>query len=708
MKRELRGRLLRASSIAGLAALTAAVACGRQPLAPGSVIVDDVDIVGAESIDEDRLLEGLATRESPEFLLLEGVVYEYEVLDEALLERDLQRVERFYRARGYHEAKVTAARVIWTADDRVRVEIAVNEGPPVRIGAAARPGMAVQLTGLERLDDAAAIAAIIAASPRPGEIFDEQEYERAKAAMRSILADNGYAFATVSGRVDIDLARHDAQIRIALEPGPKAAFGAIDIEGLERIPEDKVRQNLLIAPGDEYSASALEDARRSLVNLGVFASVRVEADTRAPESRRVPVKFSVRETAPRTLRLGGGARLDALQLSANMTGSWEHRNFLGGLRHLAVEARPGVILFPTRMGNFPELEAPNRFMLQGSLSTRFAQPSFIEGRTRGLLSASLEVRPLLYADTQPDEPLIGFLELGTRAGLERPFLSHQLFITPSLNWQAALPLDYRRLSFGELSPPVESQQFESLYITYPELLVRLDLRDDPLDPKQGVLLSNSVQVALPILSGTVTDLRLRPEVRFYMTKARLTLALRGTTGLLFPRGYGGRPARELSLDEQQILLFRGFFSGGPFSNRGYAFQGVGDHAPQRLSTDPRVRCGTDLASEVTDPRCLRPIGGLTLWEMSVELRFPLAFFAPLGAVLFLDASDVRAGRLEYAFDKPHLAPGLGLRYPTPIGPIRLDLGLRVLELLGKEEPEGVPPQIFGAPMTVHLAVGQAF
>jgi outer membrane protein insertion porin family/translocation and assembly module TamA len=459
-----------------------------------------------------------------------------------------------------------------------------------------------------------------------------------------------------------------------------------------------VRQSLLIAAGDEYSASALEDARRALVNLGVFAAVNVNADTSHPESGRVPVEFSVQETAPRTIRLGGGARLDALQLSSSLTASWEHRNFLGGLRQLALEARPGVVLFPTRMSDFPSLAAPDRVMLQGSFEARFAQPSFIEGRTKGLLSASVQVRPLLYTDTLVNEPVLGYLEIATRAGLERPFFSHTLFLTPALNWQAALPVDYRDLTLGTLSPAVESTEVENLYIFYPELVARLDLRDDPLDPKRGFLLSNSLQVALPVVGGSVSDVRVRPEMRFYVTKSRLTLAVRGTTGLLFPRGYDA--------DDKQTILFRGFFSGGPFSNRGYAFQGVGPHGTLPLSSDGGVRCNAN--ATIIDPGCLRPLGGLTLWEASVELRFPLRLLDPLGMVVFLDSSDVRPGRADYGIGTPHLAPGVGLRYPTPVGPVRLDIGLRVLEAVGSEEPQGSPPELFGAPLTLHLAVGQAF
>jgi hypothetical protein len=346
-------------------------------------------------------------------------------------------------------------------------------------------------------------------------------------------------------------------------------------------------------------------------------------------------------------------------------------------------------------------------MLQGSLETRFTQPSFMEGRTQGLLSASLSVHPLLYTDTIPDEPLLGFLELATRAGVERPFFSHHLFLTPALNWQAELPLDYRNLSVGDRSPAAGELQFDNLFIVYPEFLARFDMRNDPLDPKRGYMLSNSLQVALPILGGTVSDLRIRPEARFYVTKNKLTFAVRATTGLLFPRNYGAGEDGDAREDEdRQILLFRGFFSGGPFSNRGYSYSGVGRHGTLDFSNEGGIRCSEDFVT--IDPRCLRPLGGLTLWEASVELRFPLAFLAPLGAVVFLDSSDVRPGRVDYGFDTPHLAPGLGLRYPTPVGPVRLDLGFRLLEALGREKPLGSPPEIFGAPLTLQLAVGQAF
>jgi outer membrane protein assembly factor BamA len=699
------GRLLHWCCIGLASALGASCAARTPAVGPH---IDQIELHGADSIKSDELLQGLATEASASLPVLLGLSKDEHRFDEALLTRDLERIERFYRARGYYEARVTAARVIWTGAHSVRIEIAVSEGQPVTI-APADGELAVQLSGLDSFRDAATVARIIAECPLPGDLLDEDAYERAKVEIRRTLADRGYAFARVTGQVDVDLARHSAQLSFDIEPGPHAVFGSIEIVGLESIPEDKVRYGLLLHPGDDYSASAVEDARRALVNLGVFSAVAVDADTHHPETGQVPLKFTLHEAAPRTLRLGGGARLDAVELSGNLTASWEHRNFLGGLRHLTLEARPGLVLFPTRMADFPNLATPNRALFEGALEARLTQPSFLEGRTKGFATTSLEVQPLLDADTPPNAVLIGFLELAARAGLERPFLSHHLFITSSLNWLAELPLDYRQLTLGRQSPAARAGAVDKLYIAYPDLTARLDLRDDPLDPKRGILLANSLQLALPALGSSVSDLRIAPEARLYVTKSHLTLALRAASGLLFPRNYGSTAGvANPSTADQQILLFRGFFSGGPFSNRGYAFQGVGRRSPFLISDDPGVPCSTATAESLTDPRCLRPIGGLTSWEASAELRFPIQFVAPLGGVLFVDASDVELGRAQYRFDRPHLAPGVGLRYPTPIGPVRLDLGFRLLEALGKEQPQGTPPTLLGAPLTLQLAIGQAF
>ena len=107
-------------------------------------IIEGVHVTGNKAVSESDILPKLATTESSHPVLgaLEGIPVlslwdrlgvEYERLDPFILERDLQRVERIYRARGYYDAHARAARVFKGPKGRVRVEIVVDEGVPVRV-----------------------------------------------------------------------------------------------------------------------------------------------------------------------------------------------------------------------------------------------------------------------------------------------------------------------------------------------------------------------------------------------------------------------------------------------------------------------------------------------------------------------------------------------------------------------------------------------
>src|SRR5204863_3478693 len=112
--------------------LLCASACSSIP--PGRSSVDDVSIRGARKVNEDDIEEKIATAPTPKFLgLFRGVMYDYETLDRMVLQRDLARIERYYRARGYYDARARVARVVHKSPKNVRVEILVYEGKPVLV-----------------------------------------------------------------------------------------------------------------------------------------------------------------------------------------------------------------------------------------------------------------------------------------------------------------------------------------------------------------------------------------------------------------------------------------------------------------------------------------------------------------------------------------------------------------------------------------------
>jgi outer membrane protein insertion porin family/translocation and assembly module TamA len=201
---------------------------------------------------------------------------------------------------------------------------------------------------------------------------------------------------------------------------------------------------------------------------------------------------------------------------------------------------------------------------------------------------------------------------------------------------------------------------------------------------------------------------------------KVTLATRTAFGFLFPFDYGATldpdntrtPTAADVIRDQHKLLFRVFYSGGPSSNRGYPFRGVGPHGPVGFLVPTGQNCDTTVvAVEDLPSACIRPIGGLTLWEASIEVRFPIT--GPLEAATFVDASDVTRNVAEIRFTVPHLSVGPGVRYLTPVGPFRLDVGYRVpgLQQIGEEDlqvDEGDPGTVFGLPIAVHIALGEAF
>lgn len=679
-------------------------ACLRKDYPPNQPVVSRVEVESERGERVEEVLDGLATTASQRFLgIWDGVVFEYAVYDAELLGKDLERIERHLESKGYYEGRVTAARVVRVDEHRVRVHVRVTLGTPVRV-------TAFDVLGLQKVPIAVGREALERSELTVGDRFDEDAYARTKAAISRVLLDSGYAFAKVEGRVTVDIPSHAAAVELQVEPGPIATLGSITVIGLREVPEDKVRSNLELGRGQRYSQEELEDARRALVRLNVFSSVRVIPELQAARGNEVPITIRVEEAKLRTVTIGGGASLDSLQLSSHGTIGWEHRNYLGGLRRLSIHAKPGIIYFPTRFG---DLTAPDRLLFQNEVAASFRQPSTFEGRTTGFVDTDFNVFPLLYAETARDEALVGFYELKNSTGLERAFLEHKLLVIPSFNTQLELPLDYSELTLGR-SVPAEEERLLDLLITFPEIAAHLDLRDDPLNPHSGAFFSTSVQVASTVFGGDVSDTRVRPEVRFYVPISRdVTFATRFAIGLLFPRDYGDTfgdagsasstdPATQVAVSrDQQKVLFRGFFSGGPNSNRGYPFRGVGPHGPVPFLS------GRDCEPGSTARECNRPLGGLSLWEGSLEVRFPI--FGPLGAVTFLDSSDVSRVR-ALDFSAPHLSAGAGLRYGTPVGNVRLDAGYRIpaAQEWNRTEPEGEPRRTFGLPMALHLSLGEAF
>jgi translocation and assembly module TamA len=209
---------------------------------------------------------------------------------------------------------------------------------------------------------------------------------------------------------------------------------------------------------------------------------------------------------------------------------------------------------------------------------------------------------------------------------------------------------------GRVGPPGDLSPFTLFGVV---MNARYDGTDSLLDPRRG-LRAEATAIPYADLAATGGFVRSTGTVSTYLDlvgTGRSVVALRGSLGSLLGA------SNDLPIDKR-------FFAGGGGSVRGYGFQRIG----------PRDAAG-------------RPRGGSSLVEGSVELRQVVT--GQFGLVGFLDAGSV--GELEAPdFSNLRLGAGLGLRYATAIGPLRLDVGLPLNREPGDSR--------FG----IYIGLGQAF
>ncbi|MCA9623827.1 MAG: BamA/TamA family outer membrane protein, partial [Myxococcales bacterium] len=619
--------------------LVVLAACSTRRLPAGSIIVDRVDIQGVEKVEAQAIEEKIATAETkralwgvlegtPLLTVVDAMLVEYQTYDPLILERDLERVRRFYRARGFYDTIVRAGRVIREEKgDHVRIEIEVVEGEPVLIESVDLVFDDWTEALLSHVDMRLQMAAFRSSPLEDGEPlprFDEDRYDELKARMTRALTNRGFAYGKVTGEVTVDVARHRAKVQLVVDKGPACTFGDVEIVGLGEIPEKPVRRALGFKQGDVYSTQRIDDAQFHLATLGVFGSTEVEASL--DESRRpkaIPVQVRLEPTKLRTVRAGIGGAIGSRVETHGIVG-WEDRNFLGGLRRFTIDARPGLVFFPLQASQVFGLDFPKDvlFVPEAELRMTFKQPGFPEARTNMIVQASTSIYQPRTLPTPQDfdkdvDNVVGYREIDGAFGFERKFRfdfwrGNTLYAAQFIKLQFDDPFSYNL----DAAP----DGFERVLIPYLETIASWDFRRnrngklDAGDPHRGVFAALNAQFAA---IGDADDIRLRPELRFYQPVAGGTIvAFKVAAGLLFPFNYGDSIANEgndftATARDLQLLSFRGFFSGGPTSNRGYPFRGVGPHAQ------------LPFLSQFGTSNELQSTGGTGLWELSAELRVPL-------------------------------------------------------------------------------------
>jgi translocation and assembly module TamA len=570
----------------------------------------------------------------------------------ARAETDLERIDRVLRSFGYYDAVIAVRIGGQGLDDPAllpRLE-QVTPGSELQVQVLIDPGPLYRL-GTVRLDGPVTPAARAAFSLRSGEPATAPEVLAAGATVLEALREDGFPFAQVPPpEAIVDHRTRTMAVSYRAEPGERLPIGEIEIIGLERLRERYVRRRLGLQPGEPYSPSRLEAARRALVASEALASARLITASAPDAGGRVPLRLEVVERPLRVLRVAGAYSSDE---GGSLSAAWTHRNLFGGAEQLTLGAEVSQIsagpLGDINDSASAALRIPDLWRRDLDLQLKL-----------GAVSERLEAydRDALTASAQLEQRLSARLRISAGLGVEHAAISQD--------------------------GPAEDVALFSLPMT-----LDWDASDDPLDPRRGWRLAAQVTPA-PIVQVEQGDadpfVRTRVVGSAYLDlsslrsrRADVVVDAPGleATGASAPPLLGRRVlaarlvvGRILGASASTIPPDWRFYAGGGGSVRGYPFQSIG----------PRTASGS-------------PAGGDALLEGSLELRQRLG--ARWGMAGFIDIGDVSADGFR-GFGNLAIGVGLGARFHTPVGPVRVDLATPLT--VAEDDP----------PVQLYIGIGQAF
>jgi translocation and assembly module TamA len=320
-----------------LGLIVAAAGCGHAP-PKNERAIHSIHIDGAHQVEADDIKDKLLTSE-PSWVPFSSKQY----FDPDVWKTDLRRIERYYRARGYYQARVVGSEVA-PHDDEVDVHAKVEEGRPTLVGK-------VQVTGLDALPAAQQDALLSQIAFKEGQVFLEERFEGLKQHLLQTLEEQGYAEGKVEGEAKVGLDTQRADISIRVDPGPRYHFGAVSARERpgSRVEPWRITEQARVAmpPTDWYSLTGQSEAQRRVFQMGVFGAVKVRPQEADPLSLTVPIEVQTQESPFHTLRIGGGIAVDQERQAGRVFGQYLDRDWKGGLRQLTLGGTVGWSWIPT-------------------------------------------------------------------------------------------------------------------------------------------------------------------------------------------------------------------------------------------------------------------------------------------------------------------------------------------------------------------------
>ncbi len=640
-------------------------------------VVDEIAFTGHEVLPAAELA-ALFDVEAGEALVDDGVEAGAAAVRAAYEQRGYRGVEVEVRPESGEAAPPNGGAEPAAAPVRLVVDIV--EGPATTV-------RSVTFEGVTAFSEAELAASI---EVRPGDPFHAP---RARAAAAAILLDylnEGYEAARVDVDPRFDESGETADVAFRVREGPRVFVDHVLIVGNRQISASTIRRELALRPGEPLGRDEIDETRRRLTALGIFRRIELREFSHGAADRR-DVVVVVEEAPSTSVGYGGGLEASqrlraaasgvaAEQIEFAPRGFFEigRRNLWGKNRSIDLYTR--VSLWP-RGGAAGEVSRTDLAFNEYRFLLNFREPRAF-GQSGDLLVSG-------FAE-QVIRPSFDLISRGVNTELRR-------LIGTTMTARVGHTFGVNRIANEQLQSadrPLVDRLFPEVRLSTLSAGLIRDTRTDPLEPTGGTLLAVDVEASSPrfgsavgfaktVLQGYLYrqlpgDVVFAAGGRLGLARSFTTTFLQASTLVLNDQGLPElREVAELTFIHTLPASER-FFAGGDSTVRGFALDRLGD--------------------ESTIGANGFPTGGNAMIVLNSELRMPV--FGPLQVVGFLDAGNVidRVGNFDLA--RIRGAAGFGVRYRSPIGPIRIDLGFK----LDRREFAGEGERL----TALHLSIGQAF
>jgi outer membrane protein insertion porin family len=463
---------------------------------------------------------------------------------------------------------------------------------------------------------------------KKGDLFKRSAIEKSIYALRSKYTDIGFAFAEVTTATPTDQTRRVIDLIFKLQKGKLAYFEEIVFAGNENTRDKVIRRELSITEGDLYSGPGIRKSKERLMRLGYFDEVAISTEQ---GSRDDAVRLTIRVKERQQGQFMVGVGFSSLE---NFVGQAQvsHNNMLGYGVKVAFNA------------DFSKIKK--------NYQLRIREPHLIDTDWIGSLSLMNSERSYYQFDR---------FTKSIQTGLGRPL---------HWDWEAHFAYSYSSVDIKNVERQAASfltRQAGQTVTTSTKYTLSRETVNHPFDPTDGSRVSLMTEWAGEYFGGDLNFLKLLGQARKYQPIYKgLALMFNGEAGYGYP------------LDGNRLHITERFFLGGLNSVRGFPIYDLSPTESSMIPTNP-----DDPASTLTE--VVSRIGGDKMLQGNIELLIPIVKDLKIKGVIFYDIGNTLLEDEWFAIDGLRQSWGFGVRWISPIGPLRFEWGYPLHPVEGERD-----------------------